>query len=225
MGRRNSRILRLILVDSESRKQMKIMISLPMGCIAMAICFIVLIPGRDGLFSQKGLFSQTQKTIEALRIMQMTDEWGKGIGETWCEDIFDCTKDANVTYFPIVDPNNGNYLGPSDWKFGNIYTLDATLYGWAGCNFLVPVCKGLAKGTNKNCILQSSICDGSKDCEDGSDENAESCHSMKVSMIFDKLSEILYQYTNNNWINAMTDANVEEMEAEELEDETAYRMA
>jgi len=41
----------------------------------------------------------------------------------------------------------------------------------------------------------------------------------------DKLSEILYQYTNNNWINAMTDADVEEMEAEELEDETAYRMA
>jgi len=170
---------------------MKIMISLPMGCIAMAICFIVLIPGRDGLFSQKGLFSQTQKTIEALRIMQMTDEWGKGIGETWCEDIFDCTKDANVTYFPIVDPNNGNYLGPSDWKFGNIYTLDATLYGWAGCNFLVPVCKGLAKGTNKNCILQSSICDGSKDCEDGSDENAEYCHSLKTTMVMSEIYKIL----------------------------------
>merc|ERR1719334_1430787 len=154
------------------------------------------------------------------------------IGKKSCYDMFDCTKDVNVTYFPLMDSNNGNYLGPSDWKFGPIWnpheghgTKNHLLFGWAGCNYLVPVCDGLAKGTNKNCILQSSICDGSKDCEDGSDENAESCHSMKVSMIFDKLSDILYQYTNNNWINAMTDANVEEMEAEELEDETAYRMA
>ena len=125
-----------------------------------------------------------------------------------CWDLFDCTKDVNVTYFPLFDANNGNYLGPSNWKFGPIWngldyakadwygkTIDVmtygdiTLFGWIGCNYLLPVCDGLAKGTNKNCILQSSICDGSKDCEDGSDENAESCHSMKVSMIFDKHKE------------------------------------
>ena len=96
-----------------------------------------------------------------------------------------------MTYLPLIDAN-GNYLGPSDWKFGPIWNDDATLFGWTGCNFLMPFCEGLAKGTNKNCILQSSICDGSEDCEDGSDENAEFCHSLKVSMMMDEISKIAF---------------------------------
>jgi len=174
-----------------------------MGCIAMAVCIIAFFPGRDGLFSQNGLLTQTHRTIQALKIMQMKNQDDRihqgflSIGKDSCYDMFDCTKDVNVTYFPLMDSNNGNYLGPSDWKFGPIWnphgghgTKNHLLFGWLGCNYLVPVCDGLAKGTNKNCILQSSICDGLMDCEDGSDEIPELCQSLKVSMIMDEINKI-----------------------------------
>ena len=108
-----------------------------------------------------------------------------------CQDIFGCTKDVNTTLLPWIDANNGSLLGYyADVKFAPMWSENASFFGWSGCNFLMPVCEGLAKGTNKSCILQSSICDGYEDCDDGLDENPIYCHTLKTSMMLTEIDKM-----------------------------------
>ena len=60
---------------------------------------------------------------------------------------------------------------------------------WTGCDFPMPVCWGLAKGSNTSCILQSKLCDGNEDCDDGSDENQVFCHALIVAKLFIELDK------------------------------------
>lgn len=75
-------------------------------------------------------------------------------------------------------------------------SLDESEFGWNGCNFPMPIC---SKGSKTSCILQSQLCDGNEDCDDGSDENQVFCHAVIVSKLFNHLIDKVRFNREKNW--------------------------